>query len=588
MQWTAIEKHPQRWQVPPNLADLDAARIDFSWVEARSELDGLPGGRGLNMAYEAVDRHTQGGRERVALRFLQADGGDLDFTFGDLRLQTNRFANVLRTLDVTDGETVFSLLGRMPYLYISALGTLKNKSVFCPLFAPFGPEPVYQRLHRGDATVLVTTKRLYDRSIAPIRSRLPHLRLVLLTDVQHDIDARVLSLPKRMRDAPRRFDIPATDPEDLALLHFTSGTTGMPKGALHVHEAIVMHAMTGRTVLDLHPNDVFWCTADPGWITGTSYGILAPLVLGVTTIVDEADFDAERWYRILDEQAVTVWYTAPAAIRMLMRVGEPPRAGRSLDRLRHVLSVGEPLNPEAVRWGREVLGCPIHDTWWQTETGGIMIANFPSLDIRPGSMGRPVPGVEAAIARPGLDGNRDDLEFLPAGDEGELVLRTDWPSMFRGYLHERGRYNECFAGDWYRTGDLARRDDDGYFWFVGRADDIIETSGHMVSPFEVESVLMEHEAVAEAGVIGTPDAVRGERVKAIVALNPGFEPGQDLRRELLGHARRHLGAAVSPEEIGFQESLPRTKSGKIMRRVLQSRELGQPEGDLSTLETSPG
>jgi len=590
MQWTEIQKDPRNWTVAPNLPDVEAARASFSWQDARAELDGLPGGRGLNIAYEAVDRHALGSRrDHVALRFLQVENGRLDFTFGDLRLQTNRFANVLRDLKVQAGETVFSLLGRVPYLYISALGTLKSNAIFCPLFSAFGPEPIYQRLSRGDAAVLVTTQRIYEQRVRSASSRLPHLRTVLLTDVQEDESETVLSLPKRMREAHRRFDIPATDPDDLALLHFTSGTTGMPKGALHVHEAVVVHAATGRSVLDLHPNDIFWCTADPGWVTGTSYGILAPLVLGVTTIVDEADFDPERWYRILDEEAVSVWYTAPTAIRMLMRAGEPPRAGRSFDRLRHVLSVGEPLNPEAVRWGQETLGHAIHDTWWQTETGGIMIANFPALKIRPGSMGQPVPGVEAAIARPPADRRRrENLELLPPGEEGELVLRKGWPSMFRGYLHERGRYEQCFAGDWYLSGDLARMDDDGYLWFIGRADDIIKTSGHMVSPFEVESVLMEHEAVAEVGVIGIPDPTSGERVQAVVALNPGFEPEDDLRRVLLGHARSHLGAAVAPKEISFSEDLPKTKSGKIMRRVLRARELGEPEGDLSTLETSPG
>ena len=583
MEWTPIRKQHANSAVEPNLRDYDAVRSDFSWGAIREELTGLPDGRGLNIAHEAVDRHAASDRGgHVALRWLGKDGEELQFTYREFEKLTNRFANILRDLDVAEGETVFTLLGRVPYLYIAALGTLKAGTVYCPLFSAFGPEPVYQRLSRGDAAVVITTERLYENRIVPLRDRLPHLRHVLLVDTQEDQDETVWSLPKRMREASASFTIPPTDPEDLALLHFTSGTTGMPKGALHVHEAVLMHYMTGKYALDLHPDDVFWCTADPGWVTGTSYGIVAPLLHGVTNVVDEADFDAERWYRILEEQQVTVWYTAPTALRMLMRVGGTPREEYDLSSLRLVCSVGEPLNPEAVVWGQEALGLPIHDNWWQTETGGIMIANVPALDIRPGSMGRPLPGVEAEIVKK-VD---DHVEVLPPGEEGELALRKGWPSMFRGYLYDEERYQKCFADDWYLTGDLARKDEDGYFWFVGRADDIIKTSGHMVSPFEVESVLMEHEAVAEAGVIGVPDEVSGQLVKAFVALNPGSEPSDELRKTLLGFARTKLGAAVAPKSIDFKDDLPKTKSGKIMRRLLRARELGEPEGDLSTLETA--
>jgi acetyl-CoA synthetase len=384
--------------------------------------------------------------------------------------------------------------------------------------------------------------------------------------------------------AADRYVIGPTAPEDTALLHFTSGTTGTPKGAVHVHDAVVAHHVTARYALDLHPDDVFWCTADPGWVTGTSYGIIAPLTLGVTSIVDEAEFDAERWYRILQDERVSVWYTAPTAIRMLMKAGVELAHKFDTRALRFLASVGEPLNPEAVLWGQEALGHPFHDNWWQTETGGIMIANFAAMDVRPGSMGRPLPGVEAAVVR---KAGADRVEVLEAPDvQGELALRPGWPSMFRGYLGEPARYAKCFAGGWYLTGDLARRDADGYFWFVGRADDVIKTSGHLIGPFEVESVLMEHPAVAEAGVIGKPDPVAMEVVKAFVSLKAGCTPTPELRRELLAHARTRLGAVVAPREIDFQPSLPKTRSGKIMRRLLKARELGLPEGDLSTLEES--
>jgi len=386
-----------------------------------------------------------------------------------------------------------------------------------------------------------------------------------------------------MADADEDFEIPPTDPEDMALLHFTSGTTGRPKGAIHVHEAVVAHHVTGKFVLDLHPQDVFWCTADPGWVTGTSYGIIAPLTCGITNVVSEAEFDAELWYRILEQQQVTVWYTAPTAIRMLMKLGAPTVRQYDLSALRFMASVGEPLNPEAVVWSQEAFGMPFHDNWWQTETGGIMIANYPAMNIKPGSMGRPLPGIEAAIVR---RAGESEVELIDEPDtEGELALRPGWPSMFRGYLGDDERYRKCFVGGWYLSGDLAKQDEDGYFWFVGRADDVIKSAGHLIGPFEVESALMEHAAVAEAGVIGKPDPVAGEVVKAFVSLKPGFQASEPLRKELLGHARKRLGAAVAPKEIDFRADLPRTRSGKIMRRLLKARELGLPEGDLSTLES---
>ena len=374
-----------------------------------------------------------------------------------------------------------------------------------------------------------------------------------------------------------------TDPEDWALLHFTSGTTGTPKGVVHVHNAVLTHYVTGKLALDIHPGDVFWCTADPGWVTGTSYGIIAPLTLGATLVVDEAPFDAERWYRIIEEQKVNVWYTSPTAIRMMMRLGAELPRKYDTSSLRFLASVGEPLNPEAVIWGQEAFGLPFHDNWWQTETGGILIANYRAMDIKPGSMGRPLPGIEAAIVQRQEDGSVRRIE--DPDEPGELAIRKGWPSMFRTYLGEQERYERCFAGDWYLTGDLVRRDQDGYFWFVGRKDDLIKSSGHLIGPFEVENVLMTHPAVAEAGVIGKPDPTAMEIVKAFVSLKPGHVPGESLRRDILAHARRRLGAVVAPKELEFRDTLPKTRSGKIMRRLLKAEETGTPPGDLSTLES---
>lgn len=583
MHFEPILKAPGLFPVPPNLTAYHQLYSSFRWDDALAELDGLPAG-GLNIAYEAVDRHANGPlREKVALRWINKSDEIVDFTYGDLKRQSNRFANLLISLGVGKGERVFTLAGRIPELYITALGALKNQSVFCPLFSAFGPEPIFQRMARGEARVLVTTQKQYTKKVSEQRDELPSLKYVLLTDVDEHVSDDVLSLPRLMEISSEAFTTPYTDPEQMAVLHFTSGTTGMPKGACHVHQAIMVHTITAKLALDLHPEDIYWCTADPGWVTGTSYGIFAPLSRGVTEIIDEAEFDATRWYRILQDQAVTVWYTAPTAIRRLMRLTDiQPRQDYDLSRLRFIASVGEPLNPEAVVWGRDALGLTIHDNWWQTETGGIMIANFAAEEVRPGSMGRPMPGIEAAIVRR-ID--KDHVEVIDKpGVDGELALKPGWPSMFRGYLNDEERTRKCFVGGWYISGDLAMRDEDGYFWFVGRADDIIKTAGHMVGPFEVESALMEHPAVAEAGVIGVPDPVIGELVKAFVTLKPGYEKNDKMRLELLGFGRTKLGSAVAPKDIEFKDNLPKTRSGKIMRRLLRAWELGLETGDVSTLE----
>ncbi len=581
----------QDWSIRPNLIDYEAARRDFSWRDARRDLEGLPRG-GLNIAHECVDRHALGARaDHLAIRWLGRHGEIRDITYAQLRALTNQFANVLAGLGVDRGARVFVLSDRIPELYVSVLGALKQGSVACTLFSAFGPEPIRQRLAIGDGRVLVTTERLYRRKVASIRDALPGLDHIVLVGQkgEHTNVGATLDYWSLMEAAGDDFTVAPTRPDDMAFLHFTSGTTGTPKGAVHVHEAVVAHRATGRLALDLHPDDVYWCTADPGWVTGTSYGIVSPLANGVTSIVDEGDFDAERWYGILDDQQVSVWYTAPTAVRMMMRAGASAAREHRLPRLRFIASVGEPLNPEAVQWGEDAFGLPIHDNWWQTETGGIMIANFAALDIRPGSMGRPVPGIDAAILRRDEQGH-----VVVAGGvaeiveepmvEGELAIRRGWPSMFRGYLGQPERYEQSFVGEWYLTGDLAMRDADGYFWFVGRADDVIKSAGHLIGPFEVESALMEHPAVAEAGVIGKPDPVAGELVKAFVVLRPGLEPSDQLRLELIGFGRAHLGAAIAPKELDFRADLPKTRSGKIMRRLLRARELGLPEGDLSTLE----
>ncbi len=573
-----------RPRLAPNMPDYEVERRGFDWEALDVRLPGFANG-GLNIAYEALDRQVAAGLgKRIAVRFIDRNFVRTDLTYDALTRVANRFANALTHLGLSRGDRAFSLLGRGPALHAAALGTMKAGLVFCPLFSAFGPEPVRTRLELGEARLLITTDVLYERKIAPIRNELPKLKHVLVVRTgDGGIPAGTLDFNTLLDSRSEEFTPVETGREEIALLHFTSGTTGRPKGALHAHAAVEVHHITARLALDLKPEDRYWCTADPGWVTGMAYGVIAPLTCGITSIVDQEEFDPERWYRLLSEESISVWYTAPTAIRMLMKAGIELVRAHSYPNLRFLASVGEPLNPEAVFWGLEAFGLPFHDNWWQTETGAILVANFASANIKPGSMGLPMPGIEAGIVHREEDGTAQVV--TEPGVIGELALKKGWPSMFRGYLNEEARYRKTFSGDWYLTGDLAKRDSDGYFWFVGRSDDVIKSAGHLISPFEVESVLMSHPRVAQVGVIGLPDPLIGAAVKAFVELKPGSVGSPELRKELLAHARKRLGAAVAPRDIAFVESLPRTRSGKIMRRVLRARELGEPEGDLSTLES---
>jgi acetyl-CoA synthetase len=579
-----IAKSPEQ-VATANLRDYGAARRNFDWQQVWRELERVPGGP-LNIAAIAIDRNLRDTARsaRVALRWIAADGRAVDFSYRALGAQVNRFARLLDARGIPTGAVVASFIGRLPELYFAALGAIKSGRIYCPLFSAFGPEPVLARLSLGEVRAVVTTDTLYKRKLQPIRAQLTALQhvFVVRTDKQAPLPEGTEDLEAALAQMPDHYDTAPTTSEDAALLHFTSGTTGKPKGVQHVHGACIAQYASARLALDLKGSDIYWCTADPGWVTGTAYGILAPLACGAQMIVDSEEFDVARWYSILERERVTVWYTAPTAIRMLMKAGRDPLAGRQFPALRFLGSVGEPLNPEAVLWGRDAYGLPFHDNWWQTETGAIMIANYASMPIRPGSMGRPLPGIEAGIVERSSEGVVREL--TDPDEVGELALRPGWPSMFRGYLNEPERYGKCFEGGWYLSGDLARRDRDGYFWFVGRADDVIKSAGHLVSPFEVESALLQHPAVAQAAVIGLPDPIVYQSIKGFVELKPGFTDSPALQRELLAHARRKLGAAVAPREIVVTGALPRTRSGKILRRLLRARELGEPEGDTSTLE----
>ena len=566
--------------VRPNLLDYGKARQGFGWEDINKELDRFDDG-GINIAYEVVDRHVKTPmKDKIALYWEGKNGESEEYTFHDLSKLSNRFAGALRNLDVRKGDRVFTYMDRTPEQYIALLGALKIGGVIGPLFSAFGPDAVKDRLGDCEAKVLITTPRLVN-TVHEVLDDLPALNTIIIVNrrgVPYDLKDKEFSYETLMDAAPEEFEIEKTHAEDYAIIHYTSGTTGKPKGVVHVHEAIMGHYATAKYVLDLHQDDIYWCTADPGWVTGTSYGIFGPWSNAVSQVVYEGGFGAGHWYRVIEKYKVTVWYTAPTAIRMLMKSGEKPVRKHDLTSLRYMCSVGEPLNPEAVLWSKEVIGLPFHDNWWQTETGCIQIANYPVQDIRPGSMGRPFMGVTPTI----LDDNCE--KELPPGEEGHLALKAGWPSMFRTYWNKKALYESRFKGDWYITGDRATMDEDGYFWFVGRADDVINSGGHLIGPFEVESALIEHPAVAEAGVIGIPDPLVMEVIKAFVSLKDGYEPSDELMRDIKKFARKKLHAVACPRKIQFIPGLPKTKSGKIMRRLLKARELGLPEGDTSTLE----
>ena len=529
-----------------------------------------PGAGGpLNIGRETVDRPVErGAGARVAILWRDSRGKRHDISYADLREATNRVAGVLRALDVAKGEPVFVMLGHRPEFATAMLGALKRGCLAAPLYPAFGPEPVATRINLARGRVLITTIDCYRRRVAPARAAMPSLQHVLLVAGADEAAAPAGTrlLAPLLDAAGAECDVEPTTEDDLALLHFTSGTTGAPKGALHAHAALRSHVASARRAFDLRADDVFWCTADPGWVTGTSYGLIAPLACGATTLVDEADFDPGRWIERLRGDSVSVWYTTPTALRMMRQLGVDASRVASLPRLRWIATVGERLDPALVAWSRATFGVPIHDTWWQTETGAIMIAQQPGSEVRPGPIGRPLPGVEAAVVRRNPAGV---VEPVPDGQPGELALRAGWPSMFRGYLDDDERYRACFCGGWYLSGDSARRDAAGDYWFLGRLDDVVKSSGHLVGPVEVENALTQHVAVADAGVVGVPDPIAGERVKAFVELAPGHAPTPQLIQELLGFARQRLGAAIAPKEIEVLDVLPRTTSGKVLRRILR-------------------
>ncbi|SDI78740.1 acetate--CoA ligase [Natribacillus halophilus] len=558
-----------------NLKNYEEAVKHFDWAEVEEAFTFHKTGK-VNMAHEAIDRFAEkdGKKDQVAL-YYSDDQRDEAYTFAEMKKMSDKAANVFKEAGIEKGDRVFIFMSRSPELYFAALGAIKIGAIIGPLFEAFMEGAVRDRLENSEAKAIVTTPELVGR--VPV-SELPALEKVFIQGDDVKEEGKTLDFKGRMEQASESHDITWVDREDGLILHYTSGSTGTPKGVLHVHAAMIQHYQTGKWVLDLKEDDVYWCTADPGWVTGTSYGIFAPWLNGVTNVVRGGRFSPESWYGTLEKYNVTVWYSAPTALRMLASAGDEIVKNYDLSSLRHILSVGEPLNPEVVRWGHEVYGLRIHDSWWMTETGAIMITNFPSLTVKPGSMGKPIPGVEAGI----LD---DQGNELPPNRMGNLALRTSWPAMMRTIWNNEEKYQGYFEfPGWYVSGDSAYKDEDGYYWFQGRVDDVILTAGERVGPFEVESKLVEHPAVGEAGVIGKPDPVRGEIIKAFVALREGYEETDELKEDIRNFVKNGLAAHAAPREMDIRDKLPKTRSGKIMRRVLKAWELDLPTGDLSTMD----
>ena len=571
-----VRKDMAQLRLESNLKGYDGLRATFKWTDADKLVEWFPGGK-INSAYNVIDRHALGERkDKVALIYDDGEGNVQKYTFGQMYEETNKFANVLGKLGVKRQDRVFVFLQRTLEQYVSFLGAIKAGAIASPMFPAFGPDAIKDRLLDSGAVAIVTDSELVKR-VYMVKDQLPDLKYIIVAD-NADADAGEIDYKAEMASASDRFEAVPMDPEEFQFMLYTSGTTGKPKGVVHAHKGIVQQTLSTSWVLDVHEEDIFWCTADLGWVTGVVYGCLGPWSCGVTQVGLGGRFDPDRWYRSIQNHRISIWYTAPTAVRMLMAKGDDLPAKYDLTCLRALYSVGEPLNPEGVRWALDVFdNKPFHDTWWQTETGSILITNFPDMPIKPGSMGKPLPGIYAAVVD--QDGNE-----LPHGEEGSLVLKPGWPSMMRQIWKNEPKYNEYMIGGWYYTGDTAQIDKDGYFWYVGRADDVIKTSGERVGPFEVESALIEHEAIVEAGVIGKPDQLRGSIIKAFIVLTPGHTGSDELKKDIQKFVKSRLAGHAYPREIDFVETLPKTRSGKIMRRLLRAKELGLPIGDTSTLE----
>ncbi len=562
-----------------NIGSYEDRLKQNSWQISEQELNYKPGDV-LNIGWYCSDRICQMGKaDKLALKWEGIGGKEKQYTYNDIRQLSNTIGAFLRNLGIKPEERVCLFMDRIPELYIGFIGILKTGAIAQPLFSAFGDESLLVRLENAETSVVFTQKKHVGK-VRKILDKLPHLKHIVIVDDNGKSPLQQREIAFNMDDAERvdNFEVHPTLAESPSVLHYTSGTTGMPKGVKHVHYSLISQYLTTKWVLDLQDDDIYWCTADPGWVTGTSYGIIGAWALGVTQCVNDIGFSADAWYRFIEKHKITVWYSAPTAIRSLMKAGDDVVKNYNLSSLRHLASVGEPLNAEAVIWSEKVFGLPFHDSYWQTETGSIMISNYPGMKIKPGSMGKPFPGITGTILNP------DTYEEMPIGKAGLIGFKPGWPAMMRTYWNNEETYQKKFQNGWYIPGDRSYIDTEGYYWFIGRDDDIINTGGHLVSPFEVESALLEHPAVAESAVVAKPDFVNMEVVKAFVTLKPGNVASEELDLDIMNFIRKKLSPLAMPQEIEFVPNLPKTRSGKIMRRVLKAQEWGEEIGDISTLE----
>ncbi len=572
---TAVEWERKPKTIDANLKDYDAIVKTFDWKAVEREFEWSKTGK-VNIVHEAIDRHAVSARkDTVALFYTDFDKRDERYTFQDLKVQTSRFAYVLKQFGVKKGDRVGTFLPRTPELYIAILGINRLGAIPVPLFEAFMEQAVEDRLGDSEAIVCVTTPALKSR--IPL-AKLPALKRLVLVGATGTLASNEVSYEQAMAKAPDWVEPEWLTVDDGLIIHYTSGSTGKSKGALHRQYAMIGHYQTSKWALDLCDHDVYWCTADPGWVTGTSYGIYGPWTLGISSVVIGGRFDPDRWFQTIEKYKVTMWYSAPTAYRMLMSAGEAIPNKYNLKSLRHICSVGEPLNPEALKWVKKITGLAPHETWWMTETGMQLICNYRSKDFPIGCTGKPFPGTYATVVD-------DQGKEVPPHVLGNLVVKPGWPSMMKEIWKNPAKYQEYFRiPGWYVSGDTAYKDEQGYIWYQGRADDVIKTAGERVGPFEVESALVAHPAVAEAGVIGKPDEMRGQIIKAFVALRKGFQPSDQLKKEIADFVKTNLAAHAAPREIAFVEKVPKTRSGKIMRRVLRAWDQGLPVGDISTME----
>jgi acetyl-CoA synthetase len=563
-----------------NIGSYDQRIHDFSWSLSEKELD-YENGSIINIGWYCSDRICQKGKANKTALLYEAFGGiEKRYTFNDIRLAGNTIGAFLRGLGIKDTDRVCLFMDRIPELYFSFLGVLKIGAIVQPLFSAFGDESLFVRLDNAATRAIITQKKHLPK-VRKILDRLPHLEFIIIVDYNKakPLESREVAFSLDEAVPVDNLEIFPTKAESPSVLHYTSGTTGQPKGVKHVHYSLISQYLTAKWVLDLRDDDIYWCTADPGWVTGTSYGIIGPWSLGITQCVLDSGFSAQTWYKFIEKYRITMWYSAPTAIRSLMKAGDEIIKKFDLSSLRHLASVGEPLNSEAVIWSEKVFGKPFLDTFWQTETGSIMITNFPDMKIKPGSMGKPFPGITATVLDP------ETYEPVnPTGSVGLIAFIPGWPSMMRTYWNNEEKYREKFVNGWYLSGDKATIDSEGYFWFIGRDDDVINTGGHLVSPFEVESALLEHPAVGESAVVGKPDEINMEVVKAFITLKPGFSSNPDLELDIMNFIRKKLSPLAMPQEIEYMDKLPKTRSGKIMRRLLHAKEWNEDIGDISTLE----